>query len=283
MADYPEMNAAGAGVSDTSASGTSVPENFLKYIGTSGGRFSMIKQKRSTGGLWMHFCGLNAVIDPGPGALLRITQLQLDPEKLDAVILTHKHIDHSNDVNIMIECMTHGGFEKRGTLIAPSDALYGEDRVVLRYYAAKPEKVIVLHDGEKIKTGSVEIEPVALVHHNVETYGCIFSAPGFHKWGIVSDTKYLPIIAERFSECEFVSLNVTFPNPKNRLEHMSVEEAKIILQTMHPKLAVLTHLGSMLTDADSKEKYFSSLDTPTTKVIPAYDGMTVDLKTCGIQ
>ena len=45
------------------------PENFIKYLGTSGGRFSMIRQLRSTGGLWFRYGGVQGVIDPGPGSL----------------------------------------------------------------------------------------------------------------------------------------------------------------------------------------------------------------------
>ena len=41
------------------------------------------------------------------------------------MILTHKHIDHSTDVNVVIEGMTHGGFDSRGMLVAPDDALRG--------------------------------------------------------------------------------------------------------------------------------------------------------------
>ena len=44
------------------------PENFIKYLGTSGGRFSMIRQLRSTGGLWFRYGGVQGVIDPAPEA-----------------------------------------------------------------------------------------------------------------------------------------------------------------------------------------------------------------------
>jgi ribonuclease BN (tRNA processing enzyme) len=38
------------------------------------------------------------LLDAGPGALLRIGELDLDLEKLDTVLLTHLHIDHSSDL-----------------------------------------------------------------------------------------------------------------------------------------------------------------------------------------
>ena len=38
------------------------------------------------------------LLDAGPGAFLRIGELQLDLEKVDIVLLTHLHIDHSGDL-----------------------------------------------------------------------------------------------------------------------------------------------------------------------------------------
>jgi ribonuclease BN (tRNA processing enzyme) len=38
------------------------------------------------------------LVDAGPGAFLRIGELQLDLEKVDTVLLTHLHIDHSGDL-----------------------------------------------------------------------------------------------------------------------------------------------------------------------------------------
>jgi ribonuclease BN (tRNA processing enzyme) len=38
------------------------------------------------------------LVDAGPGAFLRIGELELDLEKVDTVLLTHLHIDHSGDL-----------------------------------------------------------------------------------------------------------------------------------------------------------------------------------------
>ncbi len=38
------------------------------------------------------------LLDAGPGAFLRIGELRLDLEKVDTVLLTHLHIDHSADL-----------------------------------------------------------------------------------------------------------------------------------------------------------------------------------------
>ena len=118
---------------------------FIKFLGTAGARFVMIGQLRSSGGIWVSSKETNVLIDPGPGSIVRCcaARPKLNPTKLDAIILTHKHLDHSNDINVMIEAMTEGGFKKRGVVFCPSDAL-GEDSVILKYAANFPERIDVL-------------------------------------------------------------------------------------------------------------------------------------------
>src|SRR5512147_1017173 len=100
-------------------------EGFIKFFGTGGARFVAASQVRATGGLWLNYKKTNLFIDPGPGAVVRIhgAKDHFDPGHLDGIILTHKHLDHANDVNILIEAMTDGGFKKRGALFCPEDAV----------------------------------------------------------------------------------------------------------------------------------------------------------------
>ena len=79
-------------------------ENFVKFLGTAGARFVMIEQLRASGGIWISYKGTNVLIDPGPGSIVRCSSSKpkLNPAKLDGIILTHKHLDHANDINVMI-------------------------------------------------------------------------------------------------------------------------------------------------------------------------------------
>ncbi len=78
--------------------------DFLKFLGTGGARFVVSQQLRASGGIWLSFQGTQLLIDPGPGALVKClsSQPKLDPFKLDGIVLTHRHLDHVADVNILI-------------------------------------------------------------------------------------------------------------------------------------------------------------------------------------
>ena len=84
--------------------------DFIKFLGTAGARIVVSKQLRASGGMWYSLDGYNVLVDPGPGCLVRCisSRPKMDPMKLDAIILTHRHLDHAADVNVMIEAMTEG-------------------------------------------------------------------------------------------------------------------------------------------------------------------------------
>src|SRR4030067_2718136 len=130
--------------------------SFIKFVGTAGARFVVMKQLRASGGVWLSVGKTNLYIDPGPGALLRClsSKPRLEPSTLDGILLTHKHLDQSNDVNVRTEAMTEGGFKKRGILFAPEDALE-EDPVVLNYVRNYVEKIVVLKENCEYRIGGV--------------------------------------------------------------------------------------------------------------------------------
>ena len=147
---------------------------FIKFLGTAGARFVMIRQLRSSGGIWLSYKSMNIIIDPGPGAIVRCNHCRprLDPAGLDAIILTHKHLDHSGDVNVMIEAMTEGGFRQRGVLFAPEDSL-GSEGVVFPYLKEFLEKIVILKVGDYSIAGVRFSVPFKNIHP-VETYGIKF-------------------------------------------------------------------------------------------------------------
>jgi phosphoribosyl 1,2-cyclic phosphodiesterase len=260
--------------------GGKYPENFIRFLGTAGTRFIMLSQRRSTGGIWFSYGGCRGVIDPGPGSLVRICEANppLAAIDINTLILTHRHIDHSSDLNVLAEGMTLASAEKRGCVLMTDDCSEPGDSVLLRFAEKKIKCVHRHRDGEKTKLpGDVTVESVRHEHHGVQCFGLVFRKEGLPTWGLVSDTAALPDFPARYGSCEILVMNVTMLFPRSRLDHLSLPDAVSLLQAIHPKLALATHMSGMLLDfgADRIEKLLSS---GMTKAIAADDGLVIDLE-----
>ncbi|TME07955.1 MAG: MBL fold metallo-hydrolase [Chloroflexi bacterium] len=84
----------------------------LTFMGTAGARFMVAKQLAASGGLYIEDGSTRMSLDPGPGAVVQYAKRKVDLTKLDAIVLSHRHLDHAGDVNVMVEAMTEGGFHR---------------------------------------------------------------------------------------------------------------------------------------------------------------------------
>lgn len=246
----------------------------ITFLGTAGARFVVTKQLLASGGAWLNFGGTEILLDPGPGCLVHSVKRKLDASKLEAIILSHKHLDHSGDINVMIEAMTEGGLKQRGMLFVPSDAL-GQDAVVLQYVRNYLNGVAILSEGSSYSIGGVSFETPVRHVHPVETYGLIFRTPR-HTISWISDTRYFDGLSSYYRG-ELLVINVVILEPRDGVDHLSVPEARKIIEVVKPKIAILTHFGMSLWRAKPWEVAQNMSEATGIKVIAARDGMKFDL------
>ena len=248
-------------------------ENFIKFLGTAGARFVMIKQLRASGGIWINCEGTNVLVDPGPGSIVRCaaSRPKLDPSKLEAIILTHRHLDHSNDVNVMIEAMTEGGFKKRGRLFITKDAV-GEDSVVLKHALNFVESVEYLEEKKEYSVGNFIFKAGPRNLHPVETYGLKFDINA-KSISLIGDTAFYPALLD-FYKTDIVIVNTVFYEPRPTVQHLSFPDTKHIILQLNPKIAILTHFGMTMLKAKPSILAQELKNELSLDVLAAYDGMT---------
>lgn len=249
-------------------------EGYIKFLGTGGARFVASRQIRATGGLWLHYKDTDLYIDPGPGALVKLhaSKERFDPIQLDGIILTHKHIDHANDVNIMIEAMTDGGFKKKGTLFCPEDAVNG-DPIVLQYVRKYLDSIVLLHEGGHYTVKDITFNTPVRHVHPVETYGIIFHLN--KKIALIADTRFFDTLPEHYS-VDYLIINVLRSKPITRtdaVDHLATDDVVKIVSHIKPETVILTHFGMNLI----KEKPYlvaeKLKDATGINIIAAHDGM----------
>jgi ribonuclease BN (tRNA processing enzyme) len=246
----------------------------ITFLGTAGARFVVTKQFLASGGAWLNLGGTEILLDPGPGCLVQSVKRKLDALKLKAIILSHKHLDHSGDINIMIEAMTEGGRRQRGVLFAPSDAL-NKDAVIFPYLRNFPQKIELLSEGGSYSVDGVSFETPVRHKHPVETYGLNFKTPR-HTFSWITDTKYFPELAGYY-QAELLVINVVLMEPRDPVDHLSLPQARQIIEEVKPKAAILTHFGMSIWRSKPWELAQKMSDDTGIKVIAARDGMKFDL------
>lgn len=255
-----------------------LPDRFVKFLGTAGARFVVARQLRSSAGTWVRMGGADVMLDPGPGTLARCwsSRPKMDPAGLDAIVLTHHHLDHANDVNVMVEAMTQGGHSHRGLLLLSRQARE-DDSPLCRYVLGFPERVETLAGGSRHEIEGLTIEAVAQLEHGVETYGLVLRDDA-GRVGFVADTYYIEGLGERFRGCDLLVVNVVlYEDYGPRITHLNPGSAARIIREASPGQAVLTHFGMHMLQHKPWEIAEGVSQDVGLPVKAASDGMLVDL------
>jgi phosphoribosyl 1,2-cyclic phosphodiesterase len=251
----------------------------VRFLGTGGARFVVARQIRASGGMWMRFGETQIHVDPGPGALVRALSVvpPCEPAQLDAIVLSHKHLDHANDVNVMAEAMSQGGWKKRGTIFAPRDAFEG-DAVVFPYVRSYVGGCEYLEErGGPYVVGDVAFETSIRHRHGVETYGLHFRYGG-------ASLSYLPcgrLFPELIDDSaahkpDVLVLNVLRFRDTMDVDHLTFDDARAVLAGVRPKTAILSHFGTKMLERDPNRLARDLEDELGLRVYAAHDGWTYE-------
>jgi phosphoribosyl 1,2-cyclic phosphodiesterase len=252
----------------------------LIFLGTGGGRFATITQKRKTGGIRILSETLNVHLDPGPGALIYSLSMGLDPQKVRAVLVSHAHPDHCNDAEILIEAMTGGMIKKRGVLAASHSVLLGNDVCepsISKYHQQMPKKVIEVKPGASFKIDDVKVLVTEARHSDPDAVGFRLETGDFGDIAYTSDTEFFEDIGKFYEGVRLLVLCVMRPSGEPWKGHMTTDDAIKILEEVKPEKAVLTHFGmKMIFRGANREAELIQQKTGVSTVA-AVDGMHLNV------
>jgi phosphoribosyl 1,2-cyclic phosphodiesterase len=250
----------------------------LIFMGTAGARFMVFKQITASGGVYIEHENQRLAFDPGPGAVVQYAKRKVDVTKLTGVLLSHKHLDHSTDINVVIEGMTDGGFRHRGTVFCPPDALDPEP-VVFPYARGFPQQIVALEPHTDYDLGSLHFRTSRKHPHNfpdrpsVDTFGFVFQR-GLLGW--ITDTRYYEGI-EQEHQGEVMVLHTVIERARAELPHLGLDDAERIIAAARPKLAIITHFGMGVWRLHPWEVAADLAQKTGVAVKAARDGMRLDV------
>jgi len=259
---------------------SSMAEMELVFLGTGGGRFATITQKRRTGGIRLISENFNVHVDPGPGALVYSLEAGLDPQKLTGVLVSHCHPDHCNDAGVLVEAMTQGMTRKRGVLAAAHSVLEGNgncDPCISKYHQTIPQQVLDAKPGLSFSITDLKITATKAKHSDISTVGFRFGTADVGDFAYTSDTEYFEGVGKLYKNVRLLLLCAMRPAGSPWKGHMTTEDAVRIIEEATPEMAVLTHFGmKMIFKGPASEAKFIQQKTGT-PTIAAKDGMHLNI------
>jgi phosphoribosyl 1,2-cyclic phosphodiesterase len=251
----------------------------IRFLGTGGARYVVARQIRASGGIWMRFGSTQIHVDPGPGALVRALSSvpPQHPDELDAIVLSHKHLDHAGDVNAMIEAMAQGGWRPRGALFAPRDA-WTNDSILLPYARRfVPQHYQIDERGGPYRVNEVELRASIRHRHPVETYGMHFRYDGTTV-SYLPCTRYFDELIDdyRAHKPDVLVINVLRYADSLDVDHITFEQAKQLIAGIRPGAAIMTHFGTKMLERDPRRLAHEAEDELGIRVYAAHDGWTYD-------
>ena len=256
----------------------------ITFLGTGGGRFATIYQKRATGGIYLED-SLNLHVDPGPGALVRMLEAGIDPRATNGILVTHAHPDHYSDAEILMEGMTCGCTEKRGMLAASSSVIGGNGKygpAISKYHQDMIERVETVTPGTSFYFGDLKITGGVTFHSDTTTVGFNIRTKN-GQISYIPDTAYHDDLISQYRGARVLILSNTRPLNCRIPHHLATEDSARIIEAINPELALLTHIGFKIA-ANSPEKEGKWIMEQTgIKTLTAEDFMKISISEPGIE
>ncbi|MGB7291866.1 MAG: MBL fold metallo-hydrolase [Thermodesulfobacteriota bacterium] len=219
------------------------------------------KNKRTRCSLFIETRGKKILIDTSPD--LRIQAFRHNITRIDAVLYTHSHADHTHGID---ELRTYNFMNK---MVIPC---YGDPQTVSNIMSnfkyifdgsfppgGKPKLSITAVDGDFDIKG-VRIIPIDILHADWSILGYRIGNMAY-----LTDCSGIPESSvERLNGLELLIIDALRYKPHPA--HLGVDQAIQVIREIRPRIAVLTHMGHEL----DYEKLSKELPE---NIEPGHDGM----------
>ncbi len=251
----------------------------LVFLGTAGSSVVASKHIRSSAGIIFQIEDFQFHIDPGPGTLAKAREYGINLQQNTAVLVSHHHLNHSNDLNVVIDAMTHGGLDKRGVVLGSKSVLQEGDHgypILTKYHQSLVEKIIPLEQKHKVGVELIEINAFGAEHTDPSALGFKFFCPKF-TLSYSGDTALTPQLLEDLSGSDILILNVPYPGNKGTNLNLDTASAVKIVSQVKPKMVIMTHFGMEMIKADPVNEAREVQRVTGVQTVAAQDGLSITL------
>lgn len=199
------------------------------------------------GGFYVHYKGIGIVIDPGINFIENLHNANLFIQDIHAVIVTHDHIDHNNDLRKIFDLSYQTKHDVSFFLDKLTYLRYSNE--IEEIEKRKENLVKKIYSDTQNKEIMVKIKGVKLAllvnptEHGCEGSFCLKLRLKDKLLGYTSDTKYNPDIGDFFQEVDVLIANISSTDEKDMLlerqksNHLGIAGAYQLLNNLNKKNA----------------------------------------------
>lgn len=240
--------------------------------------------RRSSSGYWLETSGGAILLDCSASIGSRMAANGLDWPNLDAIWISHFHLDHCGGLAPLLAGTKHAEamkmrkkplriFGPKGlkALVAGFDAV-NNYRLLEQPF---PVEVIEIEELEKFEIVS-GIEAVAMSTPHTDESHAIHLRDSDGKTMVYSaDTGFTEVVGTFANAADLFILECSFFKNKPIAKHLELAEAMHLIRKAHPKRAMLTHFYPEW-DGVNFSAEIASFE-PLCEIIEAVDGLRMDL------
>ncbi len=212
------------------------------------------------------------VLDLGPGSLVPLVE-RLDPELIDAVVISHQHVDHCADLFGLYHLWAHGPSEREGVpLFAPQAALERLDAFLGRPGEHRLRRVFqpqAVAGGDTVTVGALRLR-FADMDHSVPTVGTRVESEHRSVF-YTADTGSEGDWREIASDCSLMLTEASYlgdPSFAPYRQHLTAGQAGLLARQAGARRLMLTHIPPHVDVTAAIAEAEITFDRPVSLAVP---------------
>jgi ribonuclease BN (tRNA processing enzyme) len=240
--------------------------------------------RRSSAAFWLNTQDGSLMLDFGASALHRLAQEGLDWANLDAIWISHFHLDHCCGLPAFLFATRHAPETQQRTKRLRIFGSKGLKELLENFNRTAEHKLF----SQPFPVEVIEVEPleefeilrtltaVALsTPHTNESHAIRIENPAGRSLVYTSDTGFGREIAAFARDTDLLIIESSFFRNKKTQIHLELAEAMYLIGKAKPKRAMLTHFYAEWDDVDFEGEVAKF--EPVCEVIEAVDGLKVEI------
>ncbi len=246
---------------------------------------SIPHSKRGSAGYWLETSGGTVLLDLSAHALRRMADMDLDWPKLDAIWISHFHLDHVGGLAPFLAGTKHSDEMKKRKKPMRIFGNQGVKGLLERFSDVNkyklcdqpfPLEIVEIEPLEKFEIVEGAVAVAMSTPHTEESCAIHIRDADGSTLVYTADTGFDESIATFARKVDLLVIEASYPKDKPQKKHLELAEAMFIIRKAEPERAVLTHLYPVWdgVDFETEVKKFE----PRCEVIQALDGLSIDLQ-----